>query len=352
MTRTLSGIQPSGTPHLGNYFGAIRSHVETSQTLKDGDSAFFFIADYHALTTVHDRDALSFSVRNVAATYLALGLDAEKAVFFRQSDIPEVCELTWLLSSCTNMGLLRRAHSFKDKTDKGIEASVALFSYPVLMAADILVYDSDVVPVGKDQQQHLEMAQDMARYFNTAYGKGEDLLKYPEWTFSSTPRVPGVDGEKMSKSYNNAIDLFVAGKPLKKQVNRIVTDSRPPEEPKDPEALAVMEFLELFLTPEEKTDWHDRVRAGGEGAPGYGHLKKEIMAKMDALFGEARERYTYFLEDDKGQREVEDILQAGAARARPVAQGVVGRCLEAVGMGNAKGRAAPSAPLPKPKSDS
>lgn len=350
MTRTLSGIQPSGTPHLGNYFGAIRTHVETSRSLKDGDSAFFFIADYHALTTVHDRETLASSVRNVAATYLALGLDAKKAVFFRQSDIPEVCELAWLLSTCTNMGLLRRAHSFKDKTDKGFEASVGLFSYPVLMAADILIYDSDVVPVGKDQQQHLEMAQDMARYFNTAYGQGEDLLKYPEWTFSTTPRVPGVDGEKMSKSYNNAIDLFVEGKALKKQVNRIVTDSRPPEEPKDPTALAVMDILDLFLTAEEKEDWHERVRKGGEGAPGYGHLKKEIMAQMDALFGEAREKYAYLIGDAKGQQEVEDILADGAARARPVAQGVLGRCLEAVGMRNAKGRAPPSAPLPRPKS--
>ena len=272
--RTLSGIQPSGTPHLGNYFGAIQQHVDVSRALAPGHSAFFFIADYHALTTTHDRDRLRSQVRDVAATYVALGLDTDAAVLFRQSDVPEV---TWLLSTVTGMGLLERAHSYKDKTARGLHASVGLFTYPILMAADIVAYDADVVPVGEDQKQHIEMAQDMVTHFNSAFHV--EALRRPEPRLSPTPKIPGTDGHKMSKSYNNTIAIFAEGKDLKKQVNAIVTDSREPAEPKEPDSLHVFALLALFLSEDEKAAWSDRLRAGGVG---YGDLKKEIMAKMDA----------------------------------------------------------------------
>ncbi|MEZ4367489.1 MAG: tryptophan--tRNA ligase [Kofleriaceae bacterium] len=208
MPRVLSGIQPSGDPHLGNYFGAIRGHVESSRaatrpTAAGGDGALFFVADLHALTTVHDRAVLERNVRGIAATYVALGLDTQRAVFFRQSDIPEVTELSWLLATVTGMGLLERGHSYKDKIARGLPASVGLFTYPILMTADIVIYDSDVVPVGQDQVQHIEMAADMVGHFNTTHG-GEFLRK-PKWTLSPTPKVPGTDGAKMSKSYGNDI---------------------------------------------------------------------------------------------------------------------------------------------------
>lgn len=334
MTRYLSGIQASGTPHIGNYFGAIEQHVKASRELGPDDAAFFFIADYHALTTIADRDVLERQMRTVAATYLACGLDVEKAVFFRQSDVPEVCELAWLLATCTGMGLLERAHSYKDKVAKGITPSVGLFTYPVLMAADILIYDADVVPVGRDQQQHVEMTQDMARYFNGRYAGGEEVLKYPSWTFSRTPVVPGVDGEKMSKSYGNTIDVFLEGKELQRTVSRIVTDSRSPEEPKDPDGLVVMQILELFLEDDERAGWRRRVREGGPGAPGYGHIKKEIVARMDARFGAARAAYRRYMEEPAAAREMEDVLVEGGRRARSTAREVLSRCFEAVGIRN------------------
>jgi tryptophanyl-tRNA synthetase len=312
VTRYLSGIQASGTPHIGNYFGAIEQHVRASRELGPSDAAFFFIADFHALTSISDPELLAHQVRSVAATYLACGLDVEKAVFFRQSDVPEVTELAWLLATCTGMGLLERAHSYKDKVAKGIPASAGLFTYPVLMAADILIYDADVVPVGKDQQQHVEMTQDMAQHFNTRFGEGREVLKYPKWTFSRTPTVPGVDGEKMSKSYGNTIEIFLDGKELQKSVARIVTDSRPPAEPKDPEGLVVLQILELFLNESERADWRRRVSEGGESGPGYGHMKKEIVARMDALFGGVRESYRRYMSDGAAQRELDEILTEGA----------------------------------------
>jgi tryptophanyl-tRNA synthetase len=331
MPRILSGIQPTSSPHIGNYFGAIAQHVEASKNAPKGEG-LFFIADLHALNQVHDPAVLAKNVRSVAASYLAMGLDVENAVFFRQSDIPEVTELAWLLATCTGMGLLERAHSFKDKTAKGITPSVGLFTYPVLMAADILIYDSDVVPVGKDQVQHIEMTQDMAGHFNARYGKGETLLKKPTWQLSRTPKVPGVDGEKMSSSYGNFILMFESGNALKKAVNRIVTDSRPPEEPKNPDELIAYQLLELFLDDTERTTWRQRLSTGGTGAPGYGDLKKELMARMDALFGPARETYRAFVEDDDAGQRLEDILQAGAERARPIAREVLARCKDACGL--------------------
>jgi tryptophanyl-tRNA synthetase len=334
VTRYLSGIQASGTPHIGNYFGAIEQHVRASRELGASDAAFFFIADYHALTTISDADLLARLVRTVAATYLACGLDTERAVFFRQSDVPEVCELSWLLATCTGMGLLERAHSYKDKIAKGISPSAGLFMYPVLMAADILIYDADVVPVGKDQQQHVEMTQDMAQHFNARFGKGSEVLKYPQWTFSRTPTVPGVDGEKMSKSYGNTIEIFQSGKELQKSVSRIVTDSRAPAEPKDPDGLVIMQILELFLEDDERADWRRRVAEGGSGGPGYGAMKKEIAARMDARFGSAREAFQRYMEEPAPQREIEEVLTEGARRARTVAREVLARCYDAVGIRN------------------
>jgi tryptophanyl-tRNA synthetase len=331
--RTLSGIQPSGTPHLGNYFGAIREHIAVSRRLKPGDSAFFFIADYHALTTTHDAARLRFQVRDVASTYVALGLDTEAAVLFRQSDVPEVTELTWLLSTVTGMGLLERAHSFKDKTARGITPSVGLFTYPILMAADIVAYDSDVVPVGEDQKQHIEMAQDMVTHFNAAYGV--EALRRPEPQLSTTPKIPGTDGHKMSKSYNNTIAIFAEGKDLKKQVNAIVTDSREPSEPKDPDTLNVFSILSLFLADVEKATWEERLRVGGVG---YGDVKKEIMARMDARFGEARVRYRHLMTTTDGAHELDGILDRGGSRARAVARATLARCYDAVGMDSAAAR--------------
>lgn len=340
MPRYLSGIQPSGRPHLGNYFGAMIQHLEAASRVPEGSSdALFFIADLHALTTITDAAQVRLNVSEIAASYLALGLDTKRAIFFRQSDIPEVTELTWLLATCTGMGLLERAHSYKDKVAKGIQASVGLFTYPVLMASDILIYDSDVVPVGKDQVQHIEMAQDMAGHFNARWGKPEEpLLKRPEWQLSKTPKVPGTDGEKMSKSYGNTIWIFEEGKALKKAVNAIVTDSREPHEPKDPDGVNAYLLLELFLDEEERQSWRKRILEGGEGAPGYGDLKKALMAKMDERFGEARERYRAFMPGGARHDEAQDILADGARRARAIAQDVLARCYEAVGMDSAARR--------------
>lgn len=338
MPRFLSGIQPSGDPHLGNYFGAIAAHVEASRhaarpTAAGGDGALFFIADLHALTTVRDRVMLERNVRGIAATYLALGLDTSRAVFFRQSDIPEVAELTWLLSTVSGMGLLERAHSYKDKTARGLPASVGLFTYPILMTADIVIYDSDVVPVGQDQVQHIEIAADIVGHFNTAY-RGEFLRK-PTWKLSPTPKVLGLDGAKMSKSYGNDIWIFLEGKALRKRVNEIVTDSRPPEEPKDPAGVNAYQILALFLDAAERADWEARLSAGGVG---YGALKAELAARMDARFGEARGVYRELMESDAGRARLEAVLAEGAALARPIARGVLDRCMDAVGMPNVRRR--------------
>ncbi len=326
MTTYLSGVQPSGKQHLGNYFGAIRQHVELS---KEEGEHFFFIADYHALTTSRDAGELREHVREMLVTYLALGLDPEDAVVFRHSDVPEVCELTWLLACVTGMGLLERAHSYKDKKARGIKPNVGLFTYPILMAADILAYDSDVVPVGKDQVQHVEMAQDMCGYFNGFYG---DVFVRPEARIPKDElfaKVPGVDGEKMSKSYGNDVWIFATGKPLKKAVARIVTDSRPPEEPKDPDELLPMQFLALFLSADELEDWRERVRRGGDGAPGYGHMKQRLVELIEDVFAPARARREELLADPG---ELERILARGAEAARARARATVDRAYRACGL--------------------
>ncbi len=332
MKTYLSGIQPSGQQHLGNYFGAMREHLASQS---EPGEHFYFIADLHALTTSRDPAALRKHVFEAAVGYLALGLDPERVCLFRQSDVPEVTELTWLLSTVTGMGLLERATSYKDKLAKGIKANVGLFTYPVLMASDILAYDATHVPVGKDQKQHVEMTQDMAASFNHLYGEhadGGQVFVKPECCHPKDEifaKVPGLDGEKMSKSYGNTIWIFEEGKALKKLINRVTTDSRPPEEPKDPDGILLFTFLKLFLNAEELNDWEGRVRAGGEGAPGYGHVKVRLKEAIDGHFGEARERRRELLEHPQ---RVEDVLQAGAVMARTRAQKTLDRAYRACGI--------------------
>lgn len=326
MSIVLSGIQASGRLHFGNYFGAIRQHIALQA---EPGEHLYFIADYHALTSCRDPAELRDNAREVALTYLALGLDPERATLFRQSDVPEVCELAWLLACVAPMGLLERAHSYKDKLAKGQKASVGLFTYPVLMAADILAYGSTEVPVGKDQQQHVEMTQDMAQSFNHLYGPCLVVPKARIPGEEHLAKVPGVDGEKMSKSYGNAIWIFEEGKALKAAVNKIVTDSRAPEEPKAPESVLLMRFLELFLPAAELAQWQERVRAGGPGAPGYGHMKVRLIEAIDAAFAPARARRKALLDAPKT---LEDVLEAGGRRARARARETVERCYRACGL--------------------
>ncbi|MBO46170.1 MAG: tryptophan--tRNA ligase [Planctomycetes bacterium] len=326
MPTYLSGIQPSGLQHIGNYFGAIRQHIALQE---EAGEHFYFIADFHALTSVRDPEELRTYTRETAVAYLALGLDPEKAVLWRQSDVPEVHEIAWLLATQCGMGLLERAHSYKDKTAQGIKPSVGLFTYPILMAADILAYDSTHVPVGKDQVQHLEMTQDMAGYFNNHYG---EVFVRPECLLASTKqaqKVVGLDGQKMSKSYGNTIWIFEEGKKLKKIINKIVTDSRPPEEPKNPDELFLFDTMSLFMEADKVNEWKEKVRAGGEGAPGYGHLKGAIYEAMEAYFAPARERRKELLADPA---EVDRILAAGAEKARARACEVRARAFTACGL--------------------
>jgi tryptophanyl-tRNA synthetase len=323
--RVLSGVQPSGELHLGNYFGAIVQHLKLQH---EAGEALFFIADYHALTTIQDAARLRELTRDVAATYLALGLDPKKAIFFRQSDVPEVHELTWLLEVVTGMGLLERAVSYKDKLAKGLRPSVGLFTYPALMAADILIYRSNLVPVGADQVQHIEIAQDMAASFNAAF-KTDALLR-PEYRLSEQPKVPGTDGEKMSKSYGNTIPIFAAGKALKKAVNAIVTDSKDPKVgPLDPTTCNAFAIFSLFASPQERDDLAKRY-VEDRTFPGYGITKKAIMDAMDARFGPARERHAALLRPGS---ELDDVLADGARRARALALPTLEACREAAGLG-------------------
>jgi tryptophanyl-tRNA synthetase len=317
--RILSGVQPSGKLHLGNYFGAIRQHI----ALQDEGECFFFIADFHALTTVQDPVRLQELVRGVALDYLALGLDPGKAEFFRQSDVPEVTELAWILSTATGMGLLERAHSYKDKLARGIAASAGLFIYPVLMAADILIYRSNVVPVGQDQVQHIEMTRDMAGYFNQTW---KPVFPLPEARLDRAPVVLGTDGKKMSKSYGNTIDIFAEGAELKTAVMRIVTDSTPVESPKAPEKDTVFALYSLLATPGETEALAARYRAGGLG---YGDAKKLLISKIDETFADARTRRKA-LEKEPGR--VEDALRRGAERANAVAHETMRQVREAVGL--------------------
>lgn len=321
--RILSGVQPSGELHLGNYFGAIQQHLE----LQDQGDAFYFIADFHALTTVQDAPRLRELVRDVAATYLALGLDPAKATFFRQSDVPEVHELTWMLNCVTGMGELERATSYKDKVNNGITPNVGLFTYPSLMASDILIYRSNLVPVGKDQIQHVEICRDMAQRFNHAFSC-EVLIK-PEHRLSKTPKVPGTDGQKMSKSYGNTIPIFASGKKLKKAINAIVTDSKDPKlEPLDPETCNAFAIFRLFADEAEREAMATAYREDRTFL-GYGVIKKRIKELMDEAFGPARERKEALL---KPGSELDDVLEEGGKKARAIARETIDMCREATGL--------------------
>jgi tryptophanyl-tRNA synthetase len=319
--RILSGVQPSGTLHIGNYFGAIRQFVR----LQEENDCYYFLADLHALTTVQDADRMRALVHELAAGYLALGLDPAKCVLYRQSDLPEIPELTWYLSTVTSMGLLQRCHSFKDKVAQGVVPSHGLFSYPVLMAADILIVRSDKVPVGKDQKQHLEVTRDVAASFHATYGK--EVFTLPEPLIQDEVAVvPGLDGQKMSKSYGNTIDIFGPEKPIRKRVMSLVTDSTPVDQPKPTEDNALYQLLKIFAPPEEQ-GWVERAFA--EGGTGYGDMKKRLFEFFLATFGAARERYDELMADPG---EVERILLAGADQARETVAPLMDDVRKAVGI--------------------
>lgn len=318
--RVLSGVQPSGKLHIGNYFGMMKPAIE----LQEQGEAFLFIANYHALTSVHEGAALREMTRDVALDFLACGIDPERTAFYRQSDLPEVHELAWLLSVLTPMGLLERCHSFKDKTAKGLAASHGLFAYPVLMAADILAVNAMVVPVGRDQKQHVEVTRDVATRFNNAFG---EVFVMPEPSIRETVAVvPGIDGQKMSKSYHNTIEIFGSGKPLKKRIMKILTDSKELEDAKDPDMCNVFALYKLFADEAAQVELAERYRAGGMG---YGHAKTELFETMERYFEPMRERRMRL---EKDPDFVEDVLRAGAKRASEVAQDVLGRAREAVGL--------------------
>ncbi|MHC5212941.1 MAG: tryptophan--tRNA ligase [Planctomycetota bacterium] len=319
--RILSGIQPSGTLHLGNYFGAMAQHV----ALADEGEAYYFIADYHALTTVQDAPRLRGLVRDVALDYLAIGLDPARATLFRQSDVPEVAELTWILSCVTPMGLLERATSYKDKLARGVSPRAGLFFYPVLMAADILAYRSNLVPVGKDQVQHLEMARDIAQAFHRAFDC--EVFTLPEARLAQRAEVvPGTDGQKMSKSYDNTIQIFAEGKALKKAVMSIKTDSRGVDEPKDPEGCDVYRLYRLVATPGRAEEMAEKLGAGGYG---YGDAKKALLAAIEARFAPARERRRELAAEPE---RVEEVLADGGRRARREAASLLESVREITGM--------------------
>jgi tryptophanyl-tRNA synthetase len=318
--RILSGIQPSGKLHIGNYFGMMKPAIELQQQ----GEAYLFIANYHAMTSVQDAAALRAMTTEVALDFLACGIDPDKTAFYRQSDVPEVHELAWLLSTLCPMGLLERCHSYKDKIAKGVAASHGLFAYPVLMAADILAVNSDVVPVGRDQKQHVEVTRDLAIRFNNTFG---EVFTIPEPSIrENVAVVPGVDGQKMSKSYDNTIEIFSEGKLLKKRVMKIVTDSRELEEPKDPDTCNVFALYKLFATEEEQADLADRYRAGGMG---YGSAKTELLEKINDHF-EPMRRKRAALADDMGY--VEEVLRSGAERASILARETLSKARQAVGL--------------------
>jgi tryptophanyl-tRNA synthetase len=318
--RSVSGIQPSGVLHIGNYFGMMRPAIALQAT----GEAFYFIADYHALTTVDNAETLRANRRRVALEFLACGFDPDRGALFLQSDVPQVTELAWILSTVTPKALLERGTSYKDKVARGLPASAGLFTYPVLMAADILIYDSDVVPVGKDQKQHLEMTRDIALKFNETFGGG---LKLPEpYIQASTETVPGIDGQKMSKSYGNTIDIFGDEKEARKRVMGVVTDSSPVEAPKDPESSTIFQLYSLFATTEETAAMHEAFRRGGTG---YGDFKKQLFAKLWEHFEPMRERRE---EIQRDKSYVDDVLSRGAQRANEVADKVMARVRAAVGL--------------------
>jgi tryptophanyl-tRNA synthetase len=319
--RVLSGIQLTGRFHWGNYFGAIRQYI---QLQGEPQNAFYFIANLHALTTIRDRQALAQYTLDAAIDLLALGLDPNRATLFVQSDVPEVSELCWLLMTGAPMGLLERCHAYKDKKAKGVSADAGLFAYPVLMAADILAYDSDTVPVGEDQVQHIEVCRDLAASFNHEFGETFVLPKAK--LLDRSARVPGVDGEKMSKSYNNTLAVFEEPKALRKQVMRIVTDSRPMEQPKDPESDHLYQLYSLFSSDAQRDEMAALYRRGGFG---YGEVKKALADLAADYFAPARDRRKDL---EAHPQRVREVLGDGAARARAKAAEVLRRAQDACGV--------------------
>ncbi|QDF27997.1 tryptophan--tRNA ligase [Halarcobacter anaerophilus] len=319
--RILSGIQPSGTLHIGNYFGMIKKMIESQN---DGE-LFAFIASYHALTTVKDKEVLEKNIFEAAVNFLALGMDPEKSTFWVQSDVKEVLELYWILSNHTSMGLLERAHSYKDKVAKGLIPNHGLFSYPVLMAADILLYDSNLVPVGKDQIQHVEMTRDIANSFNNHYK--ENILVLPEAKVDEVvATVPGTDGAKMSKSYGNTIDMFGTKKGIKKQVMSIVTDSKDLDEAKDYTTCNIYKLCELFMNEDELKELQQRYATPGEG---YGHFKLTLLDKINEHFAPYIQKREELINNPK---EVKEILDFGAKKARKIAAAKMEKIREIVGL--------------------
>lgn len=319
--RVLSGIQPTGKLHIGNYFGAMRQHLQ----LQAENEGYYFIADYHALTTNPDPQQYKEHTLDVAKDYLALGLDPEKTVFWRQSDVPEVTELAWILSCVTPMGLLQRCTSFKDKIEQGLSPMHGLFAYPVLQAADILMFDSNLVPVGADQKQHIEVTRDIANKFNNIYG--ETFVLPEEHILKSVAVVPGIDGRKMSKSYDNTIEIFEPENKVKKKVMRIVTDSTPVEDPKDPDTCNAFALLKLVADETELAEWEQKYRSGGTG---YGTVKKRVVELLHEYFRPFRQKRQ---ELDDNADYVEEVLCKGAQRARAVASKTMERVRDAIGLG-------------------
>lgn len=321
---TLTGLQPSGKLHLGNYFASIKQMVNMQNDLKENDKIFMFIANYHALTSVNDGKKLRESTYEAAAAFLSLGIDPKKTVFWVQSDEKLTLELYWILSGYTPMGLLERAHAYKDKLAKGFEAKHDLFSYPVLMAADILLYGANIVPVGKDQTQHVEIARDIALKFNNAHG---EILTLPEAKIDeNVATVPGTDGAKMSKSYKNTIDIFADVKTLKKQISSIKTSSEPLEAPKEWETCNVYNIAKLFLDDNGQKALQARYERGGEG---HGHFKMYLNELVGEYFKDAREQFAYFMT----HREIlDEILSEGAAKAHKYASATMQKVREAVGI--------------------
>ncbi len=317
----LSGIQPSGKLHIGNYFGAMKQHI----AMQEQGDAFYFLANYHTLTSLSDGEKLSENTRDVVLDYLALGLDPEKCTFFAQSDVPQTTELAWILGTLTPVSLMEKGVAYKDKVANGLSPNIGLFTYPILQAADILIYHSDIVPVGEDQKQNIEIARDLAGKLNRAFG--DDLLKIPEeHIVKSVATVPGVDGRKMSKSYGNTIDIFSEGKALKKRVMSIETDSIALEDPKEPEACNVFSLIKLFADDEKRSEIAENYRAGGYG---YGHAKKELLSLITDYYAEARERRK---ELEKNPSYINDVLTEGGRKARIRAEEVMEPIREATGL--------------------
>ena len=319
--RSLSGVQPSGRLHLGNYFGAIRQFAKLQD---EGHECFYFIANYHALTSISNRQEMEQITLHVAAGYLALGIDPQRSVFFAQSDVPQVTELCWFLNCVCPVSLMEKAHSYKDKLARGMAANMGLFDYPVLQAADIIIYDANTVPVGADQKQHIEMTRDIAIKFNSAYG---EVLVVPEpYIVKDVAVVPGIDGEKMSKSYGNDIEIFLSEKATLKRCRQIVTDSTPLEAPKDPDKCTAFALLKLLAEPAEAEDIAAQYRAGGYG---YGQAKTRLAELVNERFAGARDRYD---ELEKHPDEVRDVLREGGRKARQVAEATMERVRSATGI--------------------